>query len=59
MNQLCYEEMGKLMKEHPEKEEIIRNCPVCGSELILRKGKFGMFYGCSGFPGCRFTQNAR
>ena len=63
MNQACYEELGKLMeekkKEMPEDtgEEI--SCPVCGGELILRKGKFGMFYGCSSFPGCRFTRNAR
>lgn len=63
MNQGCYEELGKLMeekkKEMPESagEEI--SCPVCGGELMLRKGKFGMFYGCSSFPRCRFTRNVR
>lgn len=30
-------------------------CPKCGSELILRNGKYGKFYGCSGYPKCRFT----
>lgn len=63
MNQGCYEEIGKLMEEQKKsgkgtgEEEII--CPVCGGELVLRKGKFGMFYGCSSFPRCRFTRNAR
>lgn len=30
-------------------------CPKCGSELIFRNGKYGKFYGCSGYPKCRFT----
>lgn len=61
MNQGCYEELGRLMeekkKEEPEEEEE-RSCPVCGGELLLRKGRFGMFYGCSSFPRCRYTRNA-
>lgn len=37
-------------------------CPKCGSPLILRTAKKGtnsgnQFYGCSGFPKCRYTQN--
>ena len=30
-------------------------CPRCGGKLILRKGKYGEFKGCSNFPKCRFT----
>lgn len=30
-------------------------CPDCGEKLLLRKGKFGEFYGCSAFPICRYT----
>ncbi|MBR4746486.1 MAG: DNA topoisomerase 3, partial [Desulfovibrio sp.] len=30
-------------------------CPRCGSELKLRQGKNGPFWGCSGYPRCRFT----
>jgi DNA helicase-4 len=33
-------------------------CPVCGSGfLVQRKGKFGPFMGCSGFPKCKHTRN--
>jgi superfamily I DNA/RNA helicase len=32
-------------------------CPNCGKVLTLRNGKRGQFYGCSGFPICRFTKN--
>lgn len=61
MNQSCYEEMGKLMekkkKEGTDEGEL--SCPSCGGVLMLRKGKFGMFYGCSGYPTCRYTRNVR
>ena len=30
-------------------------CPRCGRELVLRQGPRGPFWGCSGFPRCRFT----
>lgn len=30
-------------------------CPNCGCALVLRKSKFGSFWGCSNFPHCRFT----
>jgi len=33
------------------------NCPQCGSELLLRKGRYGEFIACSNFPKCKFTRN--
>jgi len=33
-------------------------CPKCGSELLLRKGRYGEFVACSGFPKCRYTKPA-
>ncbi|MGQ9618182.1 MAG: type I DNA topoisomerase [Candidatus Aminicenantia bacterium] len=32
-------------------------CPKCGSPLVLRKGKFGMFYACSTYPTCDYTSS--
>lgn len=29
-------------------------CPRCSGELVVRKGKYGQFKGCSNFPKCRF-----
>lgn len=37
-------------------EDIKTKCPFCGSELVLRKGKYGDFWGCSSYPKCRFTR---
>lgn len=40
-----------------KREETIAKgrCPRCGGQLILRKGSYGPFYGCSNYPRCRFT----
>lgn len=32
-------------------------CDRCGCEMKLRKGKFGEFYGCTGYPKCMRTKN--
>ena len=37
-------------------EDIKNKCPFCGSELVLRKGKHGAFYGCKAYPKCKFTR---
>ena len=34
-----------------------RYCPRCHSTLKKRNGRFGYFWGCSGFPNCRYTEN--
>ncbi|MGN0771741.1 MAG: NERD domain-containing protein [Christensenellales bacterium] len=31
-------------------------CPRCGGKLVVRKGKYGEFYGCSNYPKCKFTK---
>jgi hypothetical protein len=31
-------------------------CPDCGGDLMVRQGRFGKFYGCSNYPGCRYTR---
>lgn len=32
-------------------------CPRCGGTLVLRKGKYGSFTGCSNYPKCKYTLN--
>ena len=31
-------------------------CEVCGKPMLIKKGRFGQFLGCSGFPECTFTK---
>ncbi len=39
-----------------ELEKVGRECPKCGSELVIRWGRFGKFISCSSFPNCRHTE---
>ena len=32
-------------------------CPNCGRPLAARKGRFGPFLGCTGYPGCKTIIN--
>ncbi len=34
-------------------------CPECGSTMELRRGRFGPFFSCTGFPRCKFVANLR
>lgn len=31
-------------------------CDVCGKQMVVKKGKFGYFLACPGFPECTFTK---
>ena len=33
------------------------DCPKCGNPLSKRLGKFGMFIGCTAYPGCDYIRN--
>jgi hypothetical protein len=35
----------------------VEKCPNCGKPMVVRNGKNGKFYGCSGYPQCRHTRN--
>lgn len=43
------------LKQVEVKEED-RICPKCGAKLILKKGVYGAFYGCSNYPKCKYTE---
>ncbi|GFO67017.1 DNA topoisomerase 1 [Geomonas limicola] len=31
-------------------------CPECGKPLVVKLGKFGKFFACSGYPECRYIR---
>ncbi len=44
------------LSQEAQREKIRKGvCPKCGRQLLLRRGKYGKFYGCAGYPNCRFT----
>lgn len=36
--------------------EVGRNCPVCGSPLVIKTSSFGEFIGCSNYPTCKYKE---
>ena len=55
-NQLC----NQLQSTNPLIKEIdikkYQTCPDCGSELIEKQGKYGLFIGCSDYPYCNYSR---
>jgi DNA topoisomerase I len=47
---------GKEKKEAagaPEDEAEIEPCERCGKPMVLKRGRYGPFLGCTGYPDCR------
>lgn len=40
----------------PPPEPIGESCPECGKDLVKKRGRFGEFIACSGYPECRYTR---
>lgn len=38
-----------------EVEKTDKKCPKCGSDIVVRYGRYGKFYSCSTFPKCDYT----
>ena len=57
MNQKVFEKLGKELESSPVTADMKR-CPKCGLFLKKRSGRYGEFWGCSGYPACRYTENA-
>ena len=68
-NQVWYETLDRFYKDFepslkkafdllPKKEvkETGEVCPECGKPLVIRKGKYGEFTACSGYPSCKYVK---
>ena len=42
----------ELVKEESTGE----SCPVCGSPMVIKNGRFGKFLACSNYPACKTTK---
>jgi len=55
MNQQVFERLSRELGKAAEKG--LQLCPRCGQLLKKRSGRYGDFWGCSGYPDCRYTRN--
>jgi len=47
---------NELKKSDIVDEETEEICPQCGAHLIIKLGRYGKFYGCKGYPKCRYIR---
>ena len=57
MNQKVFECLAKEMEHPSEAAASVQKCPRCGCVLRLKSGRYGDFWGCTGYPACRYTRN--
>ncbi|MBI4772901.1 MAG: type I DNA topoisomerase [Deltaproteobacteria bacterium] len=48
-------ERGEVVVLDEEKVEIAERCPKCGSEMTLKRGRYGAFIACTSYPDCKST----
>ena len=36
--------------------EPVEKCENCGKDMVLKRGRFGQFYACAGYPECKTTK---
>jgi len=46
-------------KNHKDKGAKHVSCPVCGSQMRIRSGRYGYFWGCSDYPECQITEQLK
>lgn len=56
MNQQVFEKLGQ-ESGFLDAKTSGKRCPKCGRLMKKRNGRFGEFWGCSGYPNCRHTEN--
>ena len=51
-------QLNKSGTAEAEKEPEIApfKCELCGSDVVVRQGRYGAFYACSRYPECKFTK---
>ncbi len=57
MNQKVYECLKEETEKYDSGQKTVPKCEKCGKKMVIRKGKYGEFWGCSGYPSCKNTIN--
>jgi DNA topoisomerase I len=52
------DERGRIQPVEPNHEAATdKSCPKCGKPMVIKRGKYGEFLACSGFPQCNHTES--
>lgn len=45
--------------EDIESGKVVKKCPTCGNNLVVRRSIYGAFLGCKEYPKCRYTEKEK
>ena len=54
-----YNVAPKLVVDKPEPKKTGEKCPICGSDLVERKSKYGTFIACGNYPACKYVKKEK
>ncbi|WP_028042355.1 type I DNA topoisomerase [Candidatus Stoquefichus massiliensis] len=49
--EVAYDKMEQIQPEKTGEQ-----CPECGGDLVIRKGRYGTFVACSNYPTCKYVK---
>jgi DNA topoisomerase-1 len=49
----------KLEESAGKVSEAEKKCPECGKPMKIRKGPYGSFWGCTGYPNCKHIERTK
>ncbi|AQV01355.1 type I DNA topoisomerase [Desulfococcus multivorans] len=53
------DEKGNIQIIEPVSEDAVdKACEKCGKPMVIKRGRYGTFLACSGYPECKYTQSA-
>ncbi len=56
---LIQQKETEIKKSDVTTEKTEETCPQCQKPLVIKLGRYGRFYACSGFPDCRYVRNLK
>ncbi len=52
------DEKGRIQPITPSPLELVdKTCEKCGKPMVIKRGKYGYFLACTGYPGCKHTES--
>ena len=56
-NTKAIDKNGKVLVREEKKTELAGfKCETCGGEMVIKRGRYGVFYACEKYPTCTFTK---
>ena len=54
-----YKKLEAAIKKVSPEDGQEKICPRCGKPMKIRKGRYGLFWGCTGYPSCTYLESIK